>query len=97
MSINKPTIFISHISEEKELATILKKHLENDFLELIEVFVSSDTESIFAGSNWLDSISSALRDACTELVLCSKASVNRPWINFEAGAGWMKKIPVYRI
>jgi hypothetical protein len=94
MSVNKPTIFISHISEEAKLAAILKKHLTDDFLGLVNVFVSSDTASISAGSNWLDSVDSALRIACAELVICSKASVKRPWINFEAGAGWMRGIPI---
>jgi len=32
-----------------------------------------------------------------ELILCSKDSVKRPWINFEAGAGWIKGIPVVPI
>lgn len=88
------SIFISHISEEAELAAILKKHLTKDFLGLFSVFVSSDTVSISAGSKWLESIENALRNAKAELVLCSKASIKRPWINFEAGAGWMRNIPI---
>ncbi len=90
----KKIIFISHISEEADLAAIFKKHAAKDFLNLVEVFVSSDSESISAGKNWLTSIESALRNACIELILCSKASIKRPWINFEAGAGWMKRVPV---
>ena len=90
----KPVIFISHISEEVRLAVIFKQHIAADFLDLIEVFASSDTESISAGKNWLTSIDTALRNACIELILCSKASIKRPWINFEAGAGWMNGILV---
>jgi hypothetical protein len=95
--MRKASIFISHISEEAELATLLKRHLIKDFLGLFNVFVSSDTVSISAGSKWLDSIESALQDAKTELVLCSKISIKRPWINFEAGAGWMRNIPIVPI
>ena len=91
---SKPIIFISHISEEANLAAIFRQHIPTDFLSLVDVFVSSDTESISAGRNWLTSIESALRDACVELILGSKVSIKRPWINFEAGAAWMKGIPV---
>ena len=67
--MGKPKIFISHISEEADLAAILKEHIAKDFLNLVDVFVSSDTESIMAGENWLNSIESALQDACIELIL----------------------------
>lgn len=94
MDNKRPTIFISHISEEAGLAKILKTHLTSAFMGLVDVFVSSDNISVSAGSKWLISVDSALREACIELVLCSKASVKRPWINFEAGAGWIRDIPV---
>ena len=92
--MGKPIIFISHISEEAKLAAILKAHVEADFIDTVSVYVSSDTESISAGENLLTSINVALSDACIELILCSKASIKRPWVNFEAGAGWMRHIPV---
>src|SRR5262249_16804287 len=28
------------------------------------------------------------------LIFCSPASISRPWINFEAGAGWARKIEI---
>lgn len=87
-------VFISHIAEEKDLATLLTERIKEDFLERVECFVSSDTESILAGENWLSSVEMALKDASVEVILCSPASVKRPWINFEAGAGWMRGIPI---
>jgi hypothetical protein len=87
-------IFISHISEEASVAAQLKVTLTNDFLGLLEVFVSSDTESIAAGEEWLTSIHRELRESSVFLVLCSPTSILRPWINFEAGAAWMRDIPV---
>jgi hypothetical protein len=93
----KPRIFVSHISDEAVLADILKKCLLKDFLGLVDVFVSSDEVSIDAGANWLESIKSALESAKVELVLCSKASIKRPWINFEAGAGWLRGVPIVPI
>jgi hypothetical protein len=87
-------VFISHIAEEKLLAALLKERIDEDFLGKVECFVSSDTESILAGENWLSSVEEALKDASVEIILCSPASVKRPWINFEAGAGWMRGIPI---
>jgi hypothetical protein len=92
--MEKPIVFISHITEEAQLAAVFKGHITQDFLNMVDVFVSSDGASILAGSKWLDCIDTALRGACIELVLCSRASVKRPWINFEAGAGWMRDISV---
>ncbi len=92
--MDKVTVFVSHITEEAPLAKLLKTELVQDFLGLLDVFVSSDTESIAAGDKWLPSIESALQRASVQLVLCSPVSVRRPWINFEAGASWMRGIPV---
>lgn len=87
-------VFLSHIAEEKPLALSLKKSIEAAFLDLVDVFVSSDPESIAFGQKWLDGISGALKSCAIELVLCSPISIQRPWINFEAGAGWVRGIPV---
>ncbi len=85
---------MSHVSEEARLAEILKEHISRDFLGMLDVFVSSDLESIAAGANWLTSLENALRQASALLVLCSHASLNRPWVNFEVGAAWIKSIPI---
>lgn len=93
----KPRIFISHISEEAELARLLQEHIDRDFLGMLELFVSSDLISISAGSQWLQEIEQALKEAQIELLLCSKKSIQRPWINFEAGAAWVKDLPIVPI
>ncbi len=90
----RPRIFISHISEEKAPAAQLKRALTRDFLGLVDVFVSSDTESISAGEEWLQSVAKALRECAAVVILCSPESVKRPWINVEAGAAWMRDIPL---
>jgi len=88
----KPVVFISHITEEAALAALIKNHIQKAFLGMIDVFVSSDGSSIEPGTRWLQGISTNLQIAQAMLVLCSKASVRRPWINFEAGAAWVKEI-----
>ncbi len=93
----KPVVFLSHISEEAQLTDILRRQLDEDFLEQFTFFVSSDPGSIPAGERWLDRITTALKSAQVLLVLCSKQSVGRPWINFECGAGWVRGVPVVPI
>lgn len=92
--MQKPLVFISHITEEKEIAQALKRLVESTFLNMIEVFVSSDPTSIKLGRKWLDEITHALKNCAVEIILASPESVKRPWINFEGGSGWVRDIPV---
>ena len=92
--MSKPQVFVSHITEEAKLAEVIQAHVRADFLGMVDIFVSSDGASIGVGRKWLNDIDEALQSAQVMLVLCSEASVKRPWINFEAGAGWVRRIPV---
>src|SRR3990172_4695206 len=87
-------VFISHIHEEAPLAMVLKEWLESSYAGQLDVFVSSDREDVPAGSKWLEEIDRALEQSSICVVLCSPASVIRPWINFETGSAWHKQIPV---
>jgi hypothetical protein len=88
------SIFVSHISEEADYAALLKEMIQSDFLDLAKCFTSSDIGSIGAGENWLTAVERAMTEAKAVIVLCSKASVHRPWVQFEVGAAWMKGVPV---
>ena len=90
-------IFISHISEEAPMALVLKEWIESSFAGQCDVFVSSDKDDVPAGSKWLDTIDQALEEAVVLMVLCSPASLARPWVNFETGCGWIKRVPVLPI
>jgi hypothetical protein len=90
-------IFVSHISEEADIAAFLTQKLERDFLGLVRFFTSSDGSSIKLGDQWLTDIKKAMDTAVAVIVLCSKASIHRPWVQFELGAAWMKGIPVLPI
>jgi predicted transcriptional regulator len=87
-------LFLSHVSNESLLALVLKEWIQKIFKGRIKVFVSSDIRNIAAGDIWLNNIDQALAEAKMLLVLCSPYSVNRPWVNFETGGAWMKRIPV---
>jgi TIR domain len=88
------SVFISHISADESIADWLKDTLNRDFLGIFSVFVSSDTESVAAGQAWLDSVREALHTATLLITLCSRASIERPWINFEVGAAWLSDKPI---
>jgi hypothetical protein len=92
--VSRQRVFISHISDETDVAQWLKAKLERDFLGALDIFVSSDRLTIEAGRRWLDEVDKALKAADLQIVLCSRASVGRPWVNFEAGAVWLRGIPV---
>ena len=87
-------LFVSHISEEKDVAILLKDMMEEDFLGLVEFFASSDVGTIELGVQWLEAVERAIEKADAVIVLCSKASVHRPWVQFEIGAAWMKGLPI---
>jgi hypothetical protein len=88
--MQKSIIFLSHIHEDKSIAIALAEHLERAFSRAVDVFVSSDGASILLGDKWLDRIEENLKKATIVIVLASPDSVSRPWINFEAGGGWLR-------
>jgi hypothetical protein len=93
-SQNPTRIFVSHISEEAEIAALLQQAIEKDFLGLVKLFASSDIGSIVAGEDWLAAVQQAMNEAAAVIVLCSHASVHRPWVQFELGAAWSKQLPI---
>jgi len=98
MPAQDPTrLFVSHISEEAEIAALLKQTIEEDFLDLVKLFQSSDIGSIVAGDDWLAAVQQALQDAKAVIVLCSHASIQRPWVQFELGAAWSRQVPIIPI
>lgn len=92
--MSKPTIFISHITQEKEIACVIKSFIEEKFLGIVDVFVSSHEESLKLGDDWMSTIKNSMIDCTMIIVICSPISITRPWINFESGAGWIKGTPV---
>jgi hypothetical protein len=87
--ILKPLVFISHIHSESEVAIWIKESINKLLLGGIDFFVSSDRSTIVGGDRWLEKIESSLKNASIVLILCSKISILRPWVNFEAGGAWM--------
>jgi hypothetical protein len=88
---------MSFIHEEEWAATFVNHFISEVLGPGIDVFRSSSDSAIYAGDDWMMRIFEELKTAKLLVSMLSPASVQRPWINFEAGAAWMgntKVIPV---
>jgi TIR domain len=85
-------VFISFIHEDTSIADATKLLIEAELgLKDVTIFQSSDQRQVYAGDVWLQKITAALKAAEVILLMLSKRSVRRPWVNFEAGAGWISE------
>ena len=88
--LEKDTLFISHIHEELDAALALQRFITSQLGPArIEVFLASDPEQIRPGERWLERIRVELRKAKITVLFLSRASIQRPWVNFEGGAAWI--------
>ncbi len=88
-------VFLSHINEEQQVASVLKQWIESSLDR--DVHVSGEPESIQLGEQRLVEVDQALSEAQVVLLLCSQRSVGRPWINFESGCAWLKRVPIIAV
>jgi hypothetical protein len=84
-------IFLSHTSEDRELALHLKAVLEKAIkprrFERL-VFCSSDVGDLEGGDDWYPKIIAALRTSQLCLALLTPNSIHRPWILYESGGAY---------
>ena len=77
-------IFLSHVHEEHPAAAAIKRELNACFAPNINVFLAEEIE---LGMDWFRHIREALERTEIILVILSRNSVHRPWVNIEAGYG----------
>ncbi len=82
-------IFISFVHEDELVAAAVKALIEAELKLPEKVFLSGDKTLVYAGDRWLDKITLALKEAKLVVLMLSKRSVRRPWVNFEAGGAWL--------
>lgn len=80
----KVSIFISHGSNDKDLALALKRMLDQSFTGAIDTFVSSS--DLLPGEDWYSVIRARVQNANFVLVLLTPFSYQKSWVIFEAGA-----------
>jgi hypothetical protein len=83
-------VFISFIHEELLVAEAMQKFIQVYLKDHNGVFLSSDQWAVYAGELWFERIVDELKQAKVVVSLLSPVSVARPWVNFEAGAAWLK-------
>ena len=91
-------IFMSHIHEEDTVAAATQDLVETELTtatgKQCEVFRLADRHPVRAGEDWLDRIRKEIAQSSAVILMLSKESIRRPWVNFEAGAAWMHGVPL---
>ncbi|MBA7472084.1 hypothetical protein ES707_07404 [subsurface metagenome] len=95
--MTKPIVFISHSSKDERMVRKLKELLTKKVGNTLDIFVSSDGQSIPFGRNWVHEIEEALKSSALMFVLLSPNSVRSSWIYFEAGFTYSRGIEVVPI
>ena len=92
--MGKPTIFFSHSSKDKEIVQSVKNKLDKATGGVMDIFMSSDGQSIPFGTNWIHKVEEGLKSATIMFVFVTENSVSSGWIYFEAGYAYSKGIQV---
>jgi tetratricopeptide (TPR) repeat protein len=82
-------IFISHTHTDQPIADALRKLVEDLFEKRVTVNYSSRKElegGISPGEDWFRWIVNQVREADQALILLTPASIQKPWVVWEAGA-----------
>ena len=81
-------IFISHTHSDRAIAKALDDAVRGLFGERMNVTYSSSKEEggIPPGQNWITWITEQVRNSSVALVLLTPASIQKPWVLWEAGA-----------
>jgi hypothetical protein len=86
--------FISHAAQDRALAEAIANYLQRT-VPNFTFFLASVPGQIPADAQWFTTIQNELRRPDSYLVIITPISTARPWIWFEAGAGWMTDRPLY--
>ena len=94
MVMDKPTIFFSHSSKDRDLILPIKNKLADITSGTMDIVMSSDGQSIPFGRNWVSKIEEGLGNAQIMFVFVTPNSIKSEWIYFEAGYAYSKDIEV---
>lgn len=94
--MEKPTIFFSHSSKDRDAILPIKEKLMKITSGVIQIFMSSDGQSIPFGKNWVHKIEEIGLNQRKKLlfVFVTPTSIESGWIYFEAGFAYSKGIDV---
>ena len=92
--MSKPTLFFSHSSKDKDMILAIKNKVMQYTSGTLEIFQSSDGESIPFGTNWIHKVEEGLKEAKVMFVFVTEKSISTGWIYFEAGYAYSKGVHV---
>lgn len=92
--MSKATLFFSHSSKDKDVILTIKNKLDKATGGVMDIFMSSDGQSIPFGTNWIHKVEEGLQAAKIMFVFVTKNSISSGWIYFEAGYAYSKGIQV---
>lgn len=92
--MSKPTLFFSHSSKDKDMVLAIKNKVMQYTSGTLEIFQSSDGESIPFGTNWIHKVEEGLKEAKVMFVFITEKSISSGWIYFEAGYAYSKDVHV---
>lgn len=92
--MSKPTLFFSHSSKDKDMVLAIKNRVMQYTSGTLEIFQSSDGESIPFGTNWIHKVEEGLKEARVMFVFITEQSISSGWIYFEAGYAYSKDVRV---
>lgn len=92
--MSKPTLFFSHSSKDKDMVLAIKNKVMKYTSGTLEIFQSSDGESIPFGTNWIHKVEEGLKEAKVMFVFVTENSISSGWIYFEAGYAYSKGVHV---
>ena len=81
--MSKPTLFFSHSSKDKDMILAIKNKVMQYTSGTLEIFQSSDGESIPFGTNWIHKVEEGLKEAKVMFVFVTEKSISTGWIYFE--------------
>jgi hypothetical protein len=84
------TLFLSHSSKDKELATRFAQLLRSISLSQLEIWFSSDGSyagGLRPGDRWFDEIKEKMAQSSAIVALITENSADSPWVLFESGIG----------
>lgn len=90
----KPVIFFSHSSHDAAALARLKAMFIEKTGGTVDVFLSSDGQSIPLGRNWVSRVESALVSSRLMFVFLTPYSLLSKWIYFEAGFAYANDVQV---
>ncbi|HYH81604.1 MAG TPA: TIR domain-containing protein [Longimicrobium sp.] len=92
--MSKGTVFFSHSSKDGVVLQRLKTAVLAKTGGAVDIFLSSDGQSIRLGHNWVSEIEQALTSASLMFVFISPASAASQWVFFEAGFSYGRRVQV---